>query len=471
MTTPPSERTNKTHDFIPVEGRTIEEPTDPLHFPRMIEEEIQYSSHQRETKTSQLTPAVQVLARTFIRDHVDLETLILEARNRASSVGQKNPSKEEVAKNRQLQQEIKTKIQDLEKRYSAHGFESMFIDSVSSAFDENELEIKFFIEKSQTCFINKLAYLEEVKQFIEQEKIRILKEFYPHYLDLGIDPETITFNVELVKGETHNHGKIPAYIQFSINGNQLFKIVYKPRSAAIDWAVIHTFDRINSLNDKHKSSKSSDPILPVYKILNFDNRSLWEYIEGDDIKLEQSVGDFIRRKPENDRWLKARQTLNRMDAILTQMGISDLHKENVKVRNLAGEDVKLFPIDLENRRIGAPTQLGGRPKEVNLTSQENTAILDIFEPLAANAPCRYLPLGTQAMAGLITDYKSIDDLLGQLVDQFLSDKFLVVLQSTQLKRLLIKSVLNHDIPYFTEWHGILYYGLPGEGNMIARKEV
>jgi len=468
MGIPPINKPDETPNLIPTEQHSIEELHEPLHFPLMFEQEIQSCLKKREITISQFTPETQELARSFTRDHAALENLIFQAKNRAPSANPKDSIEERLAENQQIQQEIKTKVKDLKKFYSAHGFEHMFIVAASQFQDKDELDVKFFIEKSQACFINRLAYVEDVKQFVEQNKIKILKEFYLQYLDLGIDPETITFNVELVEGETHNHGKIPAFIHFSMNGNQLFKIVYKPRSAAIDAAVIETFQQINEIDKDHKSF---DTFLPEYKILNFDDRSIWEYIEGDDIKLERSVGDFIRRKPNNSRWQTARLTLNRMDAILTRMGISDLHKENIKVRNKAGEDVKFFPIDLENRHIGAPTQLGGLPKEVNLTPEENALIQNVFEPLVANAPFRYIPLGTQLMAGLIGDFKLNDALFRRLMNQFQLDHYLVEIEPNQLKRLLLRSAINHDVPYFSERGGVLYYGLPYEGNIIARKEV
>jgi hypothetical protein len=468
MSIPPIKKPEETQNLIPTDRHSIQELYEPLHFPHMVEEEIQSCLNEREAIVSQFLPEVQELAHSFLRDHAIVEALIFQTRNRASLANPKDLSKEELVENRRIEDELNEKLQDLKNRYRAHGFEYMFIYAAAIEPRKHELEIKFYIEKSKVCFINRLAYLEEVKQFVEQNEIKILNEFYPQYLDLGIDPKTITFNVELVEGETHNHGKIPAFIHFSMNGNQLFKIVFKPRNATLDAAVIETFKKINEID---KVCKSFDTFLPEYKIINFDNRSIWEYIEGDDIKLERSVGDFIGRKPNNSRWQTARLTLNRMDAILTRMGISDLHKENIKVRNLAGEDVKFFPIDLENRYIGAPTQLGGRPKEVNLSPQEDALIRDIFEPLAVDAPFRYIPLGTQLMAGLIGDFKLNDDLFRRLMNQFQLDRYLVEIQPNQLKRLLLRSAINHDVPYFSERGGILYYGLPDEWNIIARKEV
>jgi hypothetical protein len=370
-----------------------------------------------------------------------------------------------------IEQEIKAKISNLKEQYERDGFDSLYIDTALFSFDENELTIKFYMEISQTCFINRLSYANEVKAFIEQNKALILNEFCP-LEHRPINPKSINFQIKLVSEETHNQGKLPAFITFNSNENPLFKIVYKPRSAAIDRAVIDTFDQINQLPSEHRSS---DIPLPTYKILDFPARSLWEYVEGEDIaKLSKadSVGIFIRQSLSGSRKERAEQRLNRMDAILTRMGISDLHTENVRAKNFKdkSKDVELIPIDLENRHKGILTQLGGRPKEVRLTPEEDRIIEEFFEPRAQDAPFRYLPLSTRVMAGLVGNYLLAETLAKTLLERFEADKFLVDIPFSRLQGLLLMSILSHDVPYFTKWRGILYYGLLSENNIIARKE-
>jgi len=100
MSIPPIKKPDETPDFIPAEVNLIEEPTEPLHFPRMVEEEIQFCLNERETKISQFPPEVQELARSFMRDHADVEALIFQARNRVSGANQNDTSKEWLAENR-----------------------------------------------------------------------------------------------------------------------------------------------------------------------------------------------------------------------------------------------------------------------------------------------------------------------------------------------------------------------------------
>lgn len=64
--------------------------------------------------------------------------------------------------------------------------------------------------------------------------------------------------------------------------------------------------------------------------------------------------------------------LQRMDALLTMMNITDLHPENVIAKRLPGEKKieDLVPIDLEVRGIGWSSQLGTDVTKFELTVPE-----------------------------------------------------------------------------------------------------
>lgn len=269
--------------------------------------------------------------------------------------------------------------------------------------------------------------------------------------------------------ETHNYGRLPAFIKCSINGKTLFKLVYKPRNALIDKAVIETFKKINMLNDEQKSSKTIP--LPEYKIVSLDNCSLWEYIDGKDIEKEKSAGVYIYNKFSNrpSKLENAQKVLNRLDAVLTRMQISDLHKENVKIKHLKSSQqiVDIIPIDLENRQRNKPTQLGGNPKKVTLTDAEKNLIDNTFVDQLPNIPFRYLPVSTHIMANFIQNYDMHENLKQSLLKGFLDDKILVKMGPSELEENILVNMLNNDVPYFTEYQGVVYYGLPDKGRVIG----
>jgi len=283
-----------------------------------------------------------------INDHKTIEELFVKMKE-LTPLGKdlKSSSENQEALNK-ISVEIDEKILALTQNYKKSGLDTMFIEIAGVSLDSTSVEFMFLSELSINCFINKLLYKEEVKSFINQNKVMIITEFCPERFQ-GINPESIRIKVEVHEGETHNQGRSPAFIKFKSGENQLFKVVYKPRNAAIDKAVIDTFGQINQLPQEQKTS--SNP-LPVYKILNFENKSLWEFIEGKDIKESRSAGAFIQSNLKGKRRDRAQHNLDRMDAILSMMSISDLHNENIRVRNFEkkDKDVEFVPIDMENRQ-------------------------------------------------------------------------------------------------------------------------
>jgi len=75
------------------------------------------------------------------------------------------------------------------------------------------------------------------------------------------------------------------------------------------------------------------------------------------------------------------------------------------------------------------------------------------------------------MGGLIGDFKLCEKLSSMLMTQFNADGLLVEMNDTTLQKNILTSMLHHDVPYFTELSGTIYYGMPSEEHVIARKEV
>lgn len=461
MALPPTEGPTQGPRFLPSELSTAPLAGTSLPF-FFVEQQISMNKKEREIKISGLPSDLQNLMRSFLKDLADCEHLLLELK-KISSTNRSNAAAESA----KIREELVERVKKLNMHYGSHGFDDAYITAEIRSVDSNELDIHFSTEITLNCFINQFLYLREVKQFLHQHKLQILKEFYAEKYS-GLNLELIDFDVKQASNETHHQGRSPVTVICKHGKDEIFKIVYKPRNAALDKAVIDTFFQINQLP---AAQKSSDIPLPFYKIVNFDNRSLWEFVDGTDIKKERSAGVFINSNLEGNRLEKAQKYLDRMDAILTKMGISDLHRENIKVKYLQAhdKDVELIPIDLENWQKGQPSQLGGHPKKVILSSQEEQLINNFFEPIARTVSCRYLPLSTHVMAGLIGDYRSCEKLTTMLLTQFERDKFSIIMRPQDLQRLILISILNRDVPYFAELNNVLYYGLPGEGQVLAKK--
>lgn len=428
---------------------------EPQHFLPIVERQIEQIAFERKVKVQHLSAAFREIASSFLAEHAELERFILDLRQ----------NKHELNELEKLEAELERRVSAFKGKYNQQGFDETLLEIATGS--QGILDIKFQLEVSKNIFINRLIYIDEVSSFIKDKKTDIVKEFgLPEHQSLKEDE--IDFKVKVVSSETHNSGKAPAFIEFYCKGSLLFKIVYKPRDAEIDRQVINTFQKINQLTEK---SISQIPLLPIYKIICYRDRSLWEFVEGKSIGKANSVGIYISQTWEGSKKKRAIERLDRMDAILTELGISDLHKENVIVRSLPQDEVEFVPIDLENRQKGHPTQLGGHPANVELTEAELKIVKESEYLITSKIISRYLPLSTHVMAGLIGSYSSTEKLASLISKQMEKDGFVIVKKQFELEALLLRSVLNQDVPYFTELNNTIYYGMPTEGQEIAKRGV
>ena len=319
-----------------------------------------------------------------------------------------------------------------------------------------------------TVLVNRVCYEEEAKRIIEQNKAVILKNF----LGVVISPDRLAsfvFQIKLESSETHNRGKTAAHVIFILEGREVLKVMFKHRPAIIDEGVIELFEAINQL-PLHQ--RSSHHLLPTYKILNMtvghEQVSIWEFIEGIQFKDVANVKLGIERIKQAKHRPLLHQKLNRIDAILSRASISDLHPENVICRGLEGNDPELFLVDLENYQRGQGTLLGGNPSSVTLT-QEEKELIDRFKATIHSRPFRYLPCKTMILAGAITSYRGGEILAPKIIERCIADGYIMNAQ-VNLEEKILLDVLNRDVPYFTEWEGKLYYGLPTSGIIIGERK-
>ena len=247
----------------------------------------------------------------------------------------------------------------LTEKYPDLGFdENTFISLYDFKTSLEGLEIQKQVILNQ--IVNKTFCLKQVEHFANVNKTQIIKHFQSEGLlsqwDKPINEEDIRVEVQfLSKGmEGHNGGKQPTKITFDIKGQSPpFTFVCKPRKAINDKAVIDTFKKINLTNQQAVP-------LPTYTIINPNNNegwkdldkmgeiSIWEFIEGKNIREISKANSASVYVSKNTQ---LRNKLNRMDAILTAMNISDLHPENLIIGKRENKTV-IIPIDLEVIGLG-----------------------------------------------------------------------------------------------------------------------
>ena len=340
------------------------------------------------------------------------------------------------SKDEQLKGRIQQELNELNKKYNdlikskteypiefASGFFlSCSIMTVNDFIFAGEVTINRFLNKI-VYEIEVMGFLENHRQFIAENFLADFPHLYPKDLVFRMNPAS-------EQQETHNQGKSTYIITISSwrlpPDGFIRKIVFKPRDALIDQAIVETFKAINDLSLEYRSGSKKE--LPVYKIFSFPEMqvSLWEYVNGTLLKDHQpkdrgrqhavySAGDYIEQieevlsqrynrkigKTDQAAIDKLKAQLDRLDQILTTMQCSDLHLENVVLQgsHLA---VKFVPIDLENLQLTRKgrrqplSQLGGNPKEVELTDQE-IVLIQQFKEKTVTIPFRHLLISTMTL--------------------------------------------------------------------------
>lgn len=123
-------------------------------------------------------------------------------------------------------------------------------------------------------------------------------------------------NVTFGKGDSHRQGRTVAIVSTDVG-----KVVYKPRSAALDVAYHHVIDWFNSKNPEYQ--------LSAVDVINKDEYSWSEHVEAEDSTDSQGADRFAWR-------------LGATTALLYLLRATDFHFENILA---SGE--RPIPIDLE----------------------------------------------------------------------------------------------------------------------------
>jgi lantibiotic modifying enzyme len=161
------------------------------------------------------------------------------------------------------------------------------------------------------------------------------KELLFNFFDLSAidDVVPVVLQLEILGEETHNGGTTPVLICFIQSGYIIKKIVYKPRSAETECAIIELFKKLNKI--------PNFPQLPEYKILSLENCSFWEFIDEKTLTVDANI-HLTTLGLAKDELKEAQDNLNYLDTICKRIGVTDLHMENIFfVRN----SLQMVPID------------------------------------------------------------------------------------------------------------------------------
>lgn len=336
-------------------------------------------------------------------------------------------------------------------------------------------------QKLISIIMNKKIYEEEIKITIKNNLNSICKEFFPSITD----SKNITFTKESFPGpiETHNQGKSPCIIRFWNGTTELGKLVCKARSAEAEHALMQLFKKINL------AKKSHNQVLHTCRILQIgENMSMWEFVDGTPLPkpLVNQEGPLpLKNSILNHKFISRNKItkagkenlisqLDWIDTIANKIKIGDLNYENFLIINISSDNPKLVLIDGENRQNlkSFTTEIGGNRDRFSTTEIEE--LLDNFnKDQAHNLHWRVILADSQVLFNLYNNATEIVELLKELT-KFLSDDFQLSVDNQELMNLLILDYLNGDIPYFTEYQGIMYHGgVRSDGRLgkeIARRK-
>lgn len=136
----------------------------------------------------------------------------------------------------------------------------------------------------------------EIMTNLEKDRMLLEKEFEVN--------TSVLKNIELGKGDTHNHGRMVAVITFACGE----KVVYKPRSLKPELAFAHMCEWLNQYDTSHK--------LKCAKAIDRGTFGWQEFIARKECREEGEVKAYFRRMGKNM-------------ALFYVLNTSDLHGENI----------------------------------------------------------------------------------------------------------------------------------------------
>ena len=342
-----------------------------------------------------------------------------------------------------------------------YSFLSGTFSAGNDGFDIIKIKLQVFHEQILNRIVNKMEYSRCLNSIVGNKKRYIVEKFGSHYLNHA---DKITFKIEEQGEETHNGGKVPAKVTFMLDNKEVFRIFLKPRNAKLDTEVINLFSSINGL-------ESDRPKLPEYKIINLkyseELYSMWEFIDGQSLTghLAPMTSNITTNHKKHEQLSKK---VLWMESVLRRINISDLHGENVILREV-GSEPEIVPIDLESIQEGFPTGLYGnkKPNLQPIKEKERLLIEKFNKEVVPNCRIRVVIIPTSEFLEVFVDYNLVPVVAKKIMG---IKKYSFHLNSSKLEDLILKDLINYDVPFLTEYKGVLYYGLSERGLQIGVRD-
>lgn len=331
--------------------------------------------------------------------------------------------------------------------------------------DRREIQIEFMKEQLLNRCANPGIFKASVEALVEQKKMQLIAEFSDWNLE-GLNPDNVKVTVNPIGSETHRGGKVPAEILFQHTNGQEFRVFFKPRKAEVDRAIIALFGAINALSDE----RSSNVNLPTYKIIESgegeEPYSFWEHIPGDH-KPGSAADLVVEAMEDSDEKIALQGQLMRLESICRRINLSDLHQDNVIFSEMGTERARIVPIDLESIQRNAPTGLYRKGPELPDLSEQERELLERFNREILDTPIRLVIISTSRLEAALRKCDSHIELAKDMMEQ-LSD---CIIEATlgRLEELILKDILQNDIPYLEERGAKVYYVGVSERHVIARR--
>jgi hypothetical protein len=341
-------------------------------------------------------------------------------------------------------------------------------------FDEEDPKSVEFSHKANLNKIkNILSYINETTDFVKKNKEDIIKNFY----DKAIDIKEVTFKFKSFSGETHNKGKNPFLITFSVgeleSKSEFLKVVYKPRNALIDIAVLELLSEINK--------EKGELIFPEYKIISYEeNGSFWEFINGDTLK--ETKGFALQENANEEFKIKLLKTITYLDDVFIKINLMDMNEENIIISD---KTPNIYPIDLEafdkNQTLSEfdhiITKIKNEVPEHELIidnikkhsdKKEIKELISEFNIKKEKIVKRFVPISTALIESVLFSLGGPLELSLIIKTELKKQNFNLLVDLTDLENFLSEDREQGDVPYFTLVEDIVYYGFPESKRPIAK---
>jgi hypothetical protein len=167
-----------------------------------------------------------------------------------------------------------------------------------------------------------------------------------------------------------------------------------------------------------------------------------------------------------------------LEAVCRELGVSDLHRENLIVRSTTPTPSsflgELVPIDLESLQCGKGTGMFDLRFQPPRLSDQELGLIKQCSKRLQDVRVRYVPVGTGDFEGALSDYRYCAVLAKSIIQQMKYDGYSLIETKGSLtgmkehiEFLILQDLVRGDIPYCV-MHGEMIYWEP-QHEVIAKK--